>query len=394
MAYPSVAGQIHEYLIFKVAAYESFRSYEVREPSVLKAWVSAQIATLPKSEGLKSSQTLNLKLPEQEFSFNLIAGDASPRKYYRVRVPLTGAVPARSFIAVDAPSSEKTPEFLHIRQLLETGSIRVPSLIAADAEAGFMLLEDLGDDVLLPVLSEHSAGAWYGMALNTLNQLAAIPNANAGLALYDATKLQTELDLFRDWFVPKLLGISWTTAFEQNFSDLSRCLINNALQQPQVVVHRDFHSRNLMVVQNGELAVIDFQDAVLGPITYDPVSLLKDCYVNWPRQRQLSWLLDHKRLLTEQHRLEAVDDDTFVAWFDLMGLQRHIKVLGIFARLSLRDGKPAYLNDLPLVLAYVGEVLAIYAPSIDPLAAFCMLFDEQVLPVCKHQSWYRQVKLT
>ena len=125
----------------------------MREPSVLKAWVSAQIATLPKSDGRKSSQPFNLKPQEQEFSFNLIAGDASPRKYYRVLVPVTGALPAQSLIAVDAPSSEKTPEFLHIRQLLETGSIRVPSLIAADAKAGFLLLEDLGDDVLLPVLS-------------------------------------------------------------------------------------------------------------------------------------------------------------------------------------------------------------------------------------------------
>jgi aminoglycoside/choline kinase family phosphotransferase len=211
---------------------------------------------------------------------------------------------------------------------------------------------------------------------------------------YDATKLQTELDLFRDWFVPKLLGISWTAAFEQSFSDLSQCLIGNATQQPQVVVHRDFHSRNLMVVHNEELAVIDFQDAVIGPITYDPVSLLKDCYVHWPRQQQLCWLLDHKRLLTEQQRLEAVDDDTFVMWFDLTGLQRHIKVLGIFARLSLRDGKPTYLNDLPLVLAYVEEVLGIYAPSIDAVAAFRTLFNEQVLPDCQHQSWYRKVKLT
>ena len=366
----------------------------MREPSVLKAWVSAQLTEMPQPVVIDNSRHSNTKLPEQDFSFDLIAGDASPRKYYRVVMAPTATAPARSLIAVDAPSSEKTPEFLHIRRLLETGSIRVPSLIAADAEAGFLLLEDLGDDVLLPVLSEHSAGAWYAMALNTLNQLAAIPNANAGLALYDATKLQTELDLFRDWFVPKLLGISWTDAFEQSFSDLSRCLISNAMQQPSVVVHRDFHSRNLMVVQNGELAVIDFQDAVLGPITYDPVSLLKDCYVQWPRQQQLSWLLDHKRLLTEQHRLEPIDDDTFVIWFDLMGLQRHIKVLGIFARLSLRDGKPAYLNDLPLVLAYVEEVLAIYAPSIDALAAFRALFDEQVLPLCQHQSWYRQVRLS
>ena len=366
----------------------------MREPSVLKAWVSAQLTEMPQAAVIDNSRHSNTKLPEQDFSFDLIAGDASPRKYYRVVMAPTATSPARSLIAVDAPSSEKTPEFLHIRQLLETGSIRVPTLIAAAAEAGFLLLEDLGDDVLLPVLSEHSAGAWYAMALNTLNQLAAIPNANAGLALYDAQKLQTELDLFRDWFVPKLLGISWTDAFEQSFSDLSRCLISNAMQQPQVVVHRDFHSRNLMVVQNGELAVIDFQDAVIGPITYDPVSLLKDCYVHWPRQQQLAWLLDHKRLMTEQGRLEPVDDATFVVWFDLMGLQRHIKVLGIFARLFLRDGKPGYLNDLPLVLAYVLEVAAIYAPSMDSMAGFQNLLTQQIVPVCQKQAWYRLVTLT
>ena len=348
---------------------------------------------MPKIDSARPSPLPSVKTPLRQFSFDLIAGDASPRKYYRVVLLSNDKAVKQSFIAVDAPSSEKTPEFLHIRQLLERGSIRVPALVAADAEAGFLLLEDLGDDVLLPALSDHSAGVWYAMALNIAKQFAAIPAATTGLAAYDADKLQGELNLFCDWFVPKLLGVSWTAEFDQLFLRLSKLLIENATQQPQIVVHRDFHSRNLMVVGNEELAVIDFQDAVIGPITYDAVSLLKDCYVSWPRQRQITWLLDLKRQMSEEQPLSEVDENVFIAWFDLMGLQRHIKVLGIFARLYLRDGKAAYLKDLPLVLAYVSQVLNLYSSSEGAIASFGEFFSRQVLPVCKSQNWYREVNL-
>ena len=363
----------------------------MREPLALQAWVSNQITA---GLAVKTAEAPMPSLSEPEFAFTLIAGDASPRKYYRVTLPAIDGAPTRRLMAVDAPSSEKNPEFLHIRQLLETGDIRVPALIAADVEAGFLLLEDLGDDVLLPILSDHSVGAWYAMALNTLNTVAAIPIDTAGLSYYDAGMLQAELDVFRDWFITELLAQAWTPELDRAFKQLSQCLIVSAAEQPKVVVHRDYHSRNLMVLGNGELAVIDFQDAVIGPITYDPVSLLKDCYISWPRHQQLAWLLHHKQLLAQKHRLSEVDDNTFIAWFDLMGLQRHIKVLGVFARLCLRDGKPSYLEDLPLVIAYVSQVLAIYAPLIDAIAKFKELFDRQVLPVCKTQSWYREVKLT
>ncbi len=320
----------------------------------------------------------------------LIAGDASPRKYYRVSLPAAGAKVAQHLIAVDSPASEKNPEFLHIRALLDTAGVRVPALIAADVDAGLLLLEDLGDDVLLPVLSEHSAGAWYAMALNTLGRLVSIDTATAGLEQYSAAKLTTELNLFRDWFVPRLLGLEWDDGWDHVFEELSAALVANALKQPQVVVHRDFHSRNLMVVHNGELAVIDFQDAVVGPVTYDPVSLLKDCYIRWPRQRQLAWLLDYRRLLAEQGALCDVTEATFIRWFDLMGLQRHIKVLGIFARLSLRDGKSAYLNDLPRVIAYVQEALALYAADIPAVEAFAHYFNGIAMPACREQSWLQE----
>ena len=271
----------------------------MRDASALKSWVIRQIAEFVAVAEVQAEAGTQ-KNAGEVLSFNLIAGDASPRKYYRAVFSATSGSPKRSFIAVDAPHYEKNPEFLHMRQLLEQAHIRVPALIAADVEAGFLLLEDLGDDVLLPILSGHAVGAWYAMALNTLSNLAAISVATSGLVHYDAAKLQTELNLFRDWFVPELLGLVWTEEFDEVFAVFSQCLIANAVEQPQVVVHRDFHSRNLMVVRNKELAVIDFQDAVTGPITYDPVSLLKDCYVSWPRQRQIGWLLDYKGLLERE----------------------------------------------------------------------------------------------
>ena len=365
----------------------------MREASALKAWVALQIAEFVRAADTEAG-AVTQRNEVEVLSFDLIAGDASPRKYYRATFSAINGMPTPSLIAVDAPHSEKNPEFLHIRQLLEQGGIRVPALIAADVEAGFLLLEDLGDDVLLPTLSNHSAGPWYAMALSTLNQVAAIPVATSGLTHYDAGKLQAELDLFRHWFIPQLLGLEWAQDLNDAFAGLTQCLIANAAEQPQVVVHRDFHSRNLMVVGNSELAVIDFQDAVIGPITYDPISLLKDCYISWSRQQQIAWLMDYKRLLIEEQHMVAIDDDTFTVWFDLMGLQRHVKVLGIFARLCLRDGKPAYLDDLPLVLAYVVQALAIYAPSVPAIARFAEVFDRQVLPACKTQRWYRSVVLT
>jgi len=360
----------------------------VSEPDVtsadeLKTWVAGVLGSTP-GEHESRRQTGSGR---PRFSFDLIAGDASPRKYFRVVCPAVQDAKTRSYVAVDAPSTEKTPEFLNIRALLERAGVRVPALVAADAEAGFMLLEDLGDDVLLPVLSEHSVAAWYAMALGSLVKIAALPPADAGLPEYDGPGLQVEMDLFRDWFVPRLLELPWSSGLEVSFAALSRLLLASAAEQPRVVVHRDFHSRNLMVVHNGDLAVIDFQDAVIGPVTYDPVSLLKDCYIQWPRDRQLAWLHDHKRNLVEQGFPE-VDDDTFVRWFDLMGLQRHIKVLGIFARLCFRDGKPAYLNDLPLVIDYVLEVLDLYGPEIAPVADFRKVFLAEVLPACRQQPWY------
>jgi len=168
-------------------------------------------------------------------------------------------------------------------------------------------------------------------------------------------------------------------------------LIESALQQPQVLVHRDFHSRNLMVLGSGELAVIDFQDAVVGPITYDLVSLLRDCYIRWPAARVEHWALERHTLLQRRGQLHDVSGAEFLRWFDWLGLQRHIKVLGTFARLSLRDGKPGYLADLPLVVAYVEQTVQKYAEQEVVFAEFQQWFQQQLVPLIARQSWGTKV---
>ncbi len=328
----------------------------------------------------------------QRETLTLIAGDASPRRYYRISLDTPSGAQQKTLIAVDSPPSEKNPEFLAVQALLSQGGVRVPQVLATDLERGFLLLEDLGNDLLLPALSDYSAGAWYAKAFSALDRMAGISCESAEIPRYDRQQLMNELNLFRDWFVTKLLAIPWNDESAAVFEALCNDLVRSALSQPSVLVHRDFHSRNLMCLPSGELAVIDFQDAVIGPVTYDPVSLLKDCYIAWPRRRQLAWLQSHQQTLEENHRVPPHDFAQWIVWFDLMGLQRHIKVLGIFARLYLRDGKAAYLNDLPLVMAYVRSVLSLYSTQQPNVSAFSQWFEE-LLPTIEGQSWYREVIL-
>ena len=338
---------------------------------------------------------LDRRMPSgcQGYDLTLVAGDASPRQYWRVLWHCEEMGSGHSAMAVVSPSTEKNPEFLQVRALLESASIRVPHLLDADVKRGFLLLEDLGNDTLWPMLSEYTVDAWYGMALDLLATMTAIDAKVHMLPQYHAGVLQVEIDLFAEWFVPQLLGLPSDDAALKCLDALSQCLCANAAEQPQVVVHRDFHSRNLMCLKTGGLAVIDFQDAVVGPVTYDPVSLLKDCYVHWPRTRQIAWLKGYQQSLEERGSIARVSSGTFIRWFDLMGLQRHIKVLGIFSRLALRDGKRRYLNDLPLVLAYVEEALALYAPTEPIIAQFREWFSSIVMPACQAQAWYRRIDL-
>lgn len=299
--------------------------------------------------------------------------DASFRRYFRVhRVGGTQ-------IAVDAPPErESLDSYLQVARLLAGTGVNVPPVLAADAEQGFVLTGDLGSLQYLDALSKGAdPEPLYADAIDALLRLQATGTAAAGdLPLYDRGLLLRELELFSEWFVTRHLGLEPDTGERRTISAAFDWLCDQALAQPVVLVHRDYHSRNLMVCPGHNPGILDFQDAVRGPISYDLVSLLKDCYIVWPRTRLLRWL-DRYRAGAAQLGLDAaLGRDDFLRWFDHMGLQRHIKVLGIFARLWYRDGKPGYLADLPRVLDYTLEM----SGAEPALAAFDDFLRGRVVP--------------
>ncbi len=311
-----------------------------------------------------------------------VTGDASSRRYFRF------SLGGREHVLAEAPpETEKNEEFIAARALLEEAGVRVPALLGADLDRGYLLLEDLGDRLLLPELDDASVDGHYRRALELLLQMAAVDARGSCLGAYDRALLEEELGRFGEWFVEGLLGYAPTEEEQSLLRDVGDRLVQSALEQPRVLVHRDFHSRNLMLVGDDELAVIDFQDAVMGPVTYDPVSLLRDCYIRWPASSVRRWALDYYRLMSDRGMLSDVPEARFLRWFDWMGLQRHIKVLGTFARLYLRDGKPAYLDDLPLVIRYVREILEQYAPQEPLFAALGNWFETRLSPLVTVQDW-------
>lgn len=303
---------------------------------------------------------ISLEHPVEALSVTLIAGDASPRRYYRVALTASQSW-AESVIFVSSPATENNDAFLAIQALLSAQGVRVPAVLRSDLTKGWFLLEDFGDTLLADCLSPETVDSLYEQALAVLKNIQA-PSADwQQVSSYDANRLQQELDVFSEWFVQGLLSLTQESMHDSGYSALCVELINSALVQPQVLVHRDFHCRNVMRLGDGTLGVIDFQDAVIGPVTYDAVSLLKDCYVVWPRERQLEWLASYVRAVGPSQGSHPIGMDQWVRWFDLMGLQRHLKVLGVFSRLALRDGKAGYLDDIPRVMDYVREVLGLYA---------------------------------
>ena len=322
-----------------------------------------------------------------------------------------------SCIAMVSPPSENNEAFLSVGAQLATAGVRTPTVWAQSLESGWFLLEDFGDQQLLPTLVSHppSAATLYQKAFDALMCQISLPCEEADIPYYDAGRVKTELDVFPEWFLSGLLGIQPDERLRQCFAKLSDYLISVFAEQPTVWVHRDFHSRNLMLLEANELGVIDFQDAVLGPITYDPVSLLKDCYIRWPRAQQLAWLDSYlmelknggvaagstnttafsaeqiSRLQALAAQLDRVGAAQFQRWFDLTGLQRHLKVLGVFARLHLRDDKSSYLADLPLVTEYVREALALTADAHSSVAEFRDSFESDLMTVIRAQPWYEAI---
>jgi N-acetylmuramate 1-kinase len=313
---------------------------------------------------------------ELDFSYyNLkpASSDASFRRYFRVTQD------GSSYIVMDAPpEKENTRPFVTIARLLLDVGVNVPEILDQNPDLGFLLLSDLGNRSYLDDLNDETVERLYGDALGALAAIQAGARVRGVLPDYDKALLMREMALFRDWLVGTHLGIVpnelQSVMLEQTFARLAE----NALTQPQVCVHRDYHSRNLMVTRRNNPGVLDFQDAVIGPVTYDLVSLLRDCYIAWPRERVEAWALGYQELALQSGILREENEDPaqFLRWFDLMGVQRHLKAAGIFARLSYRDGKPGYLNDIPRTLGYVIDV----ARRHGDIAGLGEFIDSEVIP--------------
>lgn len=300
-----------------------------------------------------------------------VSGDASFRRYFRFSHQNT------SIIAVDAPpDKENNQAFKDIGELLSSQDVHVPDILYACLNQGFLLLSDLGDQLYLPTLNKNNADNLYKQAMSTLLKIQQTPRKLIKkIPKYDSQLLNNELNLFNTWFVPHYLNIILTNNEEKMLGTTFQRLIASAENQPQVLVHRDYHSRNLMICSKESPGVIDFQDAVIGPITYDLVSLLKDSYIEWPTERIKVWTLDYYHWLIEQ-QLVHLSFSEFYRQFELMGMQRHIKVLGIFSRLNYRDNKPSYLNDIPLTFKYLIEASKRY----DEFSDFSEFLSEKVQP--------------
>lgn len=292
-------------------------------------------------------------------SVEMVSGDASFRRYFRFLHA------SQWFIAVDAPPPQESLQpFMAIAQAYREQGLHAPKVHAYEQQLGFMVLDDFGDTLLFQRLVDDAAAEQaYQQALGLLPGLMRVTKTTEGpLPAYDIALLQRELSLFSDWLVQHHLGLELNSEQHGIWHAACDSLIDNALQQPQVGVHRDFHSRNLMWLESDEqIAVIDFQDAVQGPITYDAVSLLRDCYVRWPDALVASQVERfYLRLKAEQLLPSDTTLTQFTRWFDFMGIQRHLKAAGIFARLLHRDGKAGYMADVPRTLGYIIDISAKY----------------------------------
>ena len=316
------------------------------------------------------SNWLDRILPSPPARITPASADASFRHYFRAYTE------QGSYIIMDAPpDKEDCLPFIRIAEAMYKLGLQVPRVLQTDLNLGFLLLSDLGSQLYLASLDEASVQNLYQDALNALLrlQIGGAPDTQL-LPRYDRALLHQEMELFRDWFLGHHLQLALDTN-EHRILDRTYALLSaNALEQPQVWVHRDYHSRNLMVTERDNPGILDFQDAVVGPITYDLVSLLRDCYIAWPRQQVEGWALQHREQLQSHGMTRLEDPDQFLRWFDLMGVQRHLKATGIFARLNHRDGKPGYLGDIPRTLGYVLEVAERYSE----LAEFLDLLQQRV----------------
>ena len=337
-----------------------------------------------RDQALRQWVATQLALPIDQVQLTPISNDAGFRRYFRFTSP-------SQWLAVDAPpQTEDTRQFVALARHLSANGVNTPQIFAADPTLGFLLVEDFGDELLHRHLNTGSVNQHYRTCFEVLLRLQHCPDDSVLIPRYDRELLRRELLIFTEWFVAALLGYQLDTTENELLDKLFLLLEDNALNQPQTLVHRDFHSRNLLLLrEHGEPGVIDFQGALWGACTYDLVSLLRDCYIRWPAGQVRVWADDYRQLAQSRNQLpESVSKAEFQRWFDLMGLQRHIKVLGIFARLHLRDHKHNYLKDLPLVIRYCLEVAREYAE----LRPFADWFTRALLPIIHNQPWYTDIE--
>ena len=308
----------------------------------LKVWLDEQLANLYTEQGWGAVPPATL---------TAASSDASFRRYFRWE----GA--GKSFIVMDAPPpQENCKPFVDIAFLLAKSGINVPKIYAEDLERGFLLLNDLGNKTYLDVINGENADDLFTDALQALLAFQQLPMV-APLPSYDVALLRRELELFPEWYVKRELGIEFDAAQQVLWQQVSELLIDSALAQPKVLVHRDYMPRNLMLSEPNP-GVLDFQDAVYGPVTYDVTCLFKDAFLSWPEERVLGWLESYWQQAAALNIPVQPDFEDFLRASDLMGVQRHLKVIGIFARICHRDGKPRYLSDVPRFFAYIETVIA------------------------------------
>lgn len=319
------------------------------------------------------------QLGSESITLTPIASDAGFRRYFRFESP-------SQWLAVDAPpQTEDSRQFVALARYLSGHQVKTPKILAADEGQGFLLVEDFGDKLLHGHLNSNTALHLYREAFKSLLSLQACPDQPDLIPRYDRALLRRELEIFSEWFVAKLLGYELSSPEQAMLDTLFKNLEDVALGQPQTLVHRDFHSRNLIIRSDDSLGVIDFQGALWGGCTYDLVSLLRDCYISWPEELVTGLALEYRAAAINAKVLdESIDEARYLRWFDWLGLQRHIKVLGIFARLNLRDNKPNYLKDLPLVIHYTLSV----AESYPQLTEFSEWFRARLMPLIEQQPWF------
>lgn len=308
----------------------------------LKVWLDEQLAILFADQGWGAVPPATL---------TAASSDASFRRYFRWEGE------GRSFVVMDAPPpQENCKPFVDIAFLLAKSGINVPKIYAEDLERGFLLLNDLGNKTYLDVIDGENADVLFSDALKALLAFQQLPMV-APLPSYDVALLRRELELFPEWYVKRELGIEFDAAQQQQWQAVSDLLIDSALAQPKVLVHRDYMPRNLMLSEPNP-GVLDFQDAVYGPVTYDVTCLFKDAFLSWPEERVRGWLESYWQQAAALNIPVQADFEDFLRASDLMGVQRHLKVIGIFARICHRDGKPRYLADVPRFFAYIEAVIA------------------------------------